>query len=136
MKTHYLAHYKFTIMKKIKLSADIGFEGKQHKIVLSLVEFKEDDVTIIYSPALDITGYGYSVEQAQESFEITLEEFVRYTHTNNTLEKALLELGWSVSDEKLEAPKNSDLVQRNPMYSDIVNSKEYKAFQEELEFAI
>lgn len=122
-------------MKKIKLSADIGFKGKRHKIVLSLVGFKEDGVFIIYSPALDIAGYASSIKEAQISFEIVLEEFIRYTQQNNTLEKALLELGWYISEDKIQAPKNSDLVQRNPMYSDIVNSKEYKAFQEELEFA-
>lgn len=45
---------------------------------LSLIPFNEGDVIIIYSPALDLSGYGYNEKEAKESFEITLEEFLNY----------------------------------------------------------
>ena len=46
-----------------------------------LIVFKEDNVFIIHSPLLDISGYGYTKDEAKESFNITLEEFLRYQNT-------------------------------------------------------
>ena len=56
-------------------------DGK-HKIVthLFLLEFKEGDNFIIYSPALDLSGYGKSEAEAKKSFNVALEEFSKYTN--------------------------------------------------------
>ena len=34
-------------------------------------------LTVIYSPALDLSGYGSSEDEAKGSFEIALEEFIK-----------------------------------------------------------
>lgn len=65
-----------------------------------MVEFAEDNVRIIYSPALDLSGYDYSQEEAKQSFTEALHEFFRYTNNKNTLDKVLKELGWAIRGSK------------------------------------
>lgn len=127
-------------MPGLKVTADLGFSNQKFHVGLSLVEFNEDDVTIIYSPALDLTGYGYSQDEAKKSFSETLHEFFRYTHNKKTLDTILKDLGWSVKgskkNPKFSPPKDSDLVVSNALYNDIVNTKNYKVSREDVEFAL
>ncbi len=87
-------------MSKLHVRADLGFENGKYHVGLSLVEFEEDNVTIIYSPALDLSGYGYNHSEAKISFTEALQEFFRYTHNKNTLDKVLKELGWKLKGLK------------------------------------
>jgi hypothetical protein len=125
-------------MSKLHLTADLGFGNGKYHVGLSLVEFEEDNVTIIYSPALDLSGYGYSQPEAKQSFSEALHEFFRYTN-KKTLDKVLKDLGWAIRGSKkkpkFNPPKDSDLVSLNPLYNEIVNSKSYKVSREEVEFA-
>ena len=127
------------MMDKLQLTADLGFTHGKYHVGLALVEFEEANVTIVYSPALDLTGYGYSQEEAKQSFTEALHEFLRYTNNKNTLDKVLEELGWvkkgSKTKPKFNPPKDSDLVSINPLYNDIVNNKSYKVSREDVEFA-
>lgn len=59
--------------------------------------FPEDKFWIAYCPILEISGYGDSEEQAKESFEVSLKIFIDETVKKGTLEKILLDLGWSLS---------------------------------------
>ena len=59
---------------------------------------KERDTYVIYSPALDLSAYGPSIEQAKKNFHDTVTIFLRETEKKGTLEELLLELGW----EKVE----------------------------------
>jgi hypothetical protein len=126
-------------MPKLHFSGQIGFPSGLFHVGLSLIEFKEDDVTIIYSPALNLSGYGYTPEEAKNSFNIALHEFFRYTTTKKTFDKVLKELGWKIKGSnkkpKIEAPLNSELIAKNPLYNEIINSKNYKVYNEDVEFA-
>ena len=126
-------------MPNLHISADMGFKNGKYHVGLSLVEFKEDNVTIIYSPALDLSGYGYSKAEAKNSFSEALHEFFRYTNNKKTLDKVLKKLGWTIRGSKkrpkFNPPKDSDLVTSNKMYSEIVNKKNYKVSRENVEFA-
>jgi len=126
-------------MDKLHLTAELGFGNGKYNVGLSLVEFEEDNVTIIYAPALDLSGYGYSQPEAKQSFFEALHEFFRYTNNKKTLDKVLKDLGWSVKGSKkkpkFNPPKDSDLVSLNPLYNEIVNSKNYKVSREDVEFA-
>lgn len=126
-------------MSNLHLSADLGFTNRKYQVGLSLVEFEEDNVTIIYSPALDLSGYGYSQSEAKQSFSEALHEFFRYTNNKKTLDKVLKNLGWAIrgtkNKPKFNPPKDSDLVTLNPLYNEIVNSKSYKVSREDVEFA-
>lgn len=126
-------------MSNLHLTADLGVGKGKYHVGLSLVEFEEDDVTIIYSPALDLSGYGYSQPEAKLSFSEALHEFFRYTNNKKTLDKVLTDLGWAVrgskNKPKFNPPKDSDLISLNPLYNEIVNSKSYKVSRENVEFA-
>ena len=126
-------------MSGLRFRGNIGVNDDIFHVGLSLVEFKEDDVTIIYSPALNLSGYGYSSEEAKNSFNIALHEFFRYTNNKKTFNTVIKELGWSVKggkkNPKIEPPLNSDLVANNPLYNEIINSKDYKVYNEDIEFA-
>ena len=126
-------------MSNLHLRADLGFGNGKYHVGLSLVEFEEDNVTIIYSPALDLSGYGYNHSEAKSSFSEALHEFFRYTNNKNTLDKVLKDLGWNVKGSKkkpkFNPPKDSDLVALNPLYNEIVNSKSYKVSREAIEIA-
>lgn len=126
-------------MSNLYLPTDLGFDSRKYNIDLSLIEFKEDEVTIIYSPALDVTGYGYNHNEARNSFTEALKEFLVFSKTKKTLNKVLSDLGWSIKEDidkpKICPPKDSDLVHSNSTYNDIVNHKNYKVSRENIELA-
>ena len=126
-------------MANLHLKADLGFDNGKYHVGLSLIEFQEDDVTIIYSPALDLSGYGYNVAEAKKSFSEALHEFFRFTGNNKSIDKVLKNLGWSIrgskNKPKFNPPKDSDLVHTNSLYNEIVNNKNYKVSREDVEFA-
>ncbi|MFN5788376.1 MAG: hypothetical protein ACK469_06430 [Bacteroidota bacterium] len=125
-------------MSTLHFNDQIGFPGYVFQVGLSLIEFNENDVNIVYSPALDISGYGYNSDEAKNSFNIALHEFFQYTNNKKTFDKVLRELGWTIKGSKkkpkMEAPLNSDLIAKNPLYNDIINSKNYKVYKENVEF--
>lgn len=125
-------------MSTLHFNGQIGFPGYVFQVGLSLIEFNENDVTIVYSPALNISGYGYNSDEAKNSFNIALHEFFQYTNNKKTFDKVLIELGWTIKGSKkkpkMEAPLNSDLISKNPLYNDIINSKNYKVYKEDVEF--
>jgi len=102
--------------------------AQQVDLGLSLVSFIEDGTYIIYSPSLDLSGYGDTEQEAKESFEIALKEFLRYTLNKRTLSKVLKKLGWKVSDKKrkYKEPNFDDLVKKKDYLADIVRDKEFQ----------
>ena len=126
-------------MSKLHLSGNIDLPQNKFLVGLSRIEFLEDDVTIIYSPALDLSGYGKSIKEAKDSFTEALHEFLRYTSNKDTLSKVLTSLGWSVKGSKkspkFSPPKDSELVSTNSLYSDIINNRSYKVSREDVELA-
>lgn len=92
--------------------------GKTLEIELSLISYQEDGVDVIYSPTLDLFGYGKTVEEAKDSFEVTLQEFVRYTTNKKTLVAELQKLGWKITGRRkrnLAAPDLNELLRDNEM---------------------
>ncbi|MDM1458257.1 hypothetical protein HX025_16625 [Myroides odoratimimus] len=74
----------------------LRFTNKAGSVVasISVLSFKEDNTFIVYTPQLDISGYGNTYEEALNSFENSLEMFLDYTTNKNTLYKTLSDLGW------------------------------------------
>lgn len=98
------------------------------------------NVTIIYSPALDLSGYGYDQSEAKNSFTEALHVYFKYTSNKKTLSTVLKDLGWNIKGPKKKPkfypPKESDLISLNPVYNEIVNSnRSYKVSREDVEFA-
>lgn len=76
------------------------------KVKLLLISFiDENGIYIVYSPHLDLSGYGKNEKEAQESFDINLEEFIDYTIKKKTLSNVLKKLGWQVKKEYHKLPK-------------------------------
>lgn len=55
-------------MAKLNFKGSIPVKDGIIETGLRLFSFVEDGVTIIYSPELDLSGYGYSFNEAKASF--------------------------------------------------------------------
>jgi hypothetical protein len=97
---------------------------------LSLIAYKDDEAYYSYCPALDLIGYGNNEQEAQQSFEIVLEEYLRYTTENNTLIADLKEHGWKITGKtkNLMPPKMSELLQKNNDLDDIFNKYDFNKY--------
>ena len=93
-------------------------------IELQILMFEEDNIHFVYSPALDLTGYGKSESEAQQSFSVMLEEFVKYTENKKTVYKELMRLGWTVNEKKkrVHPPLEEQLLEDNETYRDLQNN--------------
>ena len=91
---------------------------------------------MIYAPTLDLFGYGKTKKEAEESFEITLDEFMRYTVNKGTLIPELKRLGWEVSENKKKpkfiAPLLSYLLTDNKQFNEIFNKGEYHKYNQQI----
>lgn len=56
--------------------------------------FVEDGVHVAYTPVLELSSYGKSIQDAKEAFQEALNIFFEDTTEKGTLEKVLLQLGW------------------------------------------
>ncbi len=72
-------------------------DEKTVEIGLSLLAYLDEGLHVIFSPALDLFGYGNTEKEARASFDETLEEFLRYTTNKGTLQAELLRLGWKAN---------------------------------------
>lgn len=110
-------------------AGDFGNEKVIVKVRLDIISFEEDEIKICYSPALDLSGYGIDEEAAKKSFEISLEEFLRYTTNKNTLIEELKKLGWEVKGRKnnriFKPPYLDQLFQNREYLLDIVRNKNF-----------
>ncbi len=100
-------------------------EVRTQIILLHFIDNK--NIHFIYSPHLDLTGYGNSLVDAQSSFTIAFEDFVDYTLTKNSLGVVLKELGWKIkgttkNPKKLKAPAMSEVMKKNNYVSEIFDN--------------
>lgn len=125
-------------MAKEKYNA--AYVNKKGKLEVSISVFIWKDKSIVhaYSPSLDLTGYGHSVAEAKESFEVTLREFVKYTTNKQTLFDELEHLGWAVNRKKkrMLAPDTQELLKDNKTFRGIYNKPGVKVENREVELAV
>lgn len=106
------------------ISGTIPVKDGYFKVNLPLIRFEEDGCKIAYCPALDVSGYGNSAEEALESFKISLEEFFRYVTNKKTFEKEMERMGWTISHNRkreMTPPPMTKLLQENDNFSRIFN---------------
>jgi hypothetical protein len=108
---------------------DASFEGHNVKIDVSLELYiwEEDSDHYVYAPALDLIGSGDSEEEGKESFQIVLEEYVKYTYNKSTLFDDLEEQGWYVNRKKkrVQAPTAEELEEDRETLKDVLKSGNY-----------
>jgi len=61
---------------------------------LPVIYFREGDAIIAYSPALDLSSYGASLDEAKKNFNEVLDLFFEDLIQRGTLEDVLEECGW------------------------------------------
>jgi len=64
---------------------------------LPVIFIREDETIIAYTPALDLSTSGRTVEEAKQHFEEAVDIFFRECTERGTLEEVLLSLGWKKS---------------------------------------
>ena len=108
------------------------------RVRLLLVQFKdENNVHFIYSPHLDLTGYGTDSDEAKKSFEIVFEDFVDYTLKKKTLGKVLTSLGWELKGspkkpKELLAPSIKSVIKDNEYVSEIFDKYPVNTYHKEV----
>ena len=111
------------------------FESKDHKIEFSLLvySFMEENIVCMFSPQLNVTGYGMDETEAQESFEATLNEFFSYTTHKRTFLKELESLGWKIRSKRRShvytPPVYENQISHSPQLVELLKSgKELRRF--------
>lgn len=124
--------------------ADYVFKGKYSNEVgavnvnLLLVHFQDENgINFIYSPHLDLTGYGNTAEEAKESFGIVFEDFVDYTLKKKTIGKVLKSLGWKVSGnlkkpKKILVPSITTVIGKNDYVSEIFDKYPVNTYHQQV----
>jgi len=117
-------------MTKKQIMSGQWVSGKNRiKCNLPLIIFEEDKNIITYCPALDLSGYGSTEEEAKKSFEVTLSEYFRYTVNKKTLAEDLKKHGWTIMKnlkKKPIPPTLENLLRRNEDFSRIFNKYEFQ----------
>jgi hypothetical protein len=111
------------------------FENKtaEVRIKLLLLHFEDEKrIHFIYSPHLDLTGYGQTFEEAKKSFKIVLEDFLDYTYKNKTLEKTLSDLGWKTKKTEILIPSITSIISDNQHISEIFDKYSVTTYHQEI----
>ena len=113
-------------MDKKRANAKYSDGKKNVELSVSIFLWEEDSIFYVYAPALDLTGYGLNKEEARESFETVLHEFIVYTHNKKTIFKELENLGWAVNKRKkrIISPDFEDLLSENEHFKHLYKSKD------------
>lgn len=75
---------------------------------------EEEGQWVAFCPALDVSSYGDTIEEAKVAFEEALEIFIEETVDRGTLEKELLRMGWTLSSKEYVPPTIAK--RNNPMF--------------------
>ena len=117
-----------------------GYKNKAGEVIVNLflIHFKdESNIHFIYSPHLDLTGYGQNLKEAKKSFKIVFEDFVDYTLKKKTLGKILTDLGWELKGtlkrpKKVLAPSITSVISQNDFVSEIFDKYPVNTFHQEV----
>jgi hypothetical protein len=114
--------------QKKKIQGKFANKKGQVKFNLPVIEFQEDDNTIVYCPPLDLAGYGADSGEANEAFKVALREFCDYTITKGTLIKELKSLGWKTKahHSEIKVPDLDVLIRSRTYLQEIFNTKNFE----------
>lgn len=113
--------------------------GSKIDVTVNLVQFKDKGSYVIYAPALEVFGYGKTIQEAKESFNTCLEEFFTYSMNKGTFTSELKQLGWKIKGRKnnrtYKIPGFSELLAKNERLINILDNKDVRTFQTEISMA-
>lgn len=124
--------------KQHRLNAQFSNKDANVRVQVILISFKEDNYFIVYSPHLDVSGYGVTEEEAMDSFNNSLKQFLDYTTNKKTLHKELTNLGWELKKgtpkkpKKINAPSFDDLINNNDSLKELINKHDIVTHRKEV----
>ena len=71
-------------------------KGNEFFVNVGVIAFEVENQWVAYAPALEISSYGESKEDARESLWKAIKTFIDDIADKNTLTEDLLNLGWAV----------------------------------------
>jgi hypothetical protein len=81
-------------------SCNCVLEGEPHLLKLRVRQWQEGAVHYAKCPALDVTGYGYTANEALHSFDVMIQETLAYAAQKGTLAAWLVAaLAWHAEAE-------------------------------------
>ncbi len=102
----------------------IKISGKNVIASIELVIYEEDGFHIAFAPAIDLSSYGNSLDNALEEFKVAISVYFDYTLKKSTLEKDLLALGWKIEKRRSRRfipPTLDELKKKNNYIGHIMN---------------
>jgi len=104
-----------------------GADSGSIECKVDVIMYEEEDIHYVYTPALDLMGYGKTADEALRSWEVVLEEYLAYTSNKNTLVKDLENHGWKIkkSLNQFQPPAFSWLLQNNEQLSEMYNNRDF-----------
>ena len=115
-------------MSQFKFSGTLKSNEFTIDVNVPVISFTDEKSQVFYCPALDLGGYGDNDNEARDSFQVVLEEFLTYTIHKNTLISELKRLGWTVRKNKRKPmipPEMSDLLRDNENFTNIFKLRNY-----------
>ena len=112
------------------------------KAMVVLFSFQDADNYIVYSPQLDISGYGKTQKEALSSFDYCLAGFLDHSVKNETLFDELTCLGWKLKKgtnnnlKQIKAPSWSDIIKKNQSLKVLLSEYNISTQQIEVEFPV
>lgn len=104
-------------------------DSEHIEMQLSIYYFEEDEFTIAYCPALDISGHGKDEQTAYEDLTVMLSEYFRYTTHKNTIRKDLSNMGWNIkksAHKKMTPPTDEEVMKNNENFNHIMSNFEVR----------
>lgn len=69
------------------------------QVQVDVLIFEEHGSYVAYCPALEVSSYGDTKDEAKKAFDGAMNIFIKETTTKGTLEKYLLKLGWQLQQK-------------------------------------
>ena len=107
-----------------------------------IFSFQDADNYIVYSPQLDVSGYGKTQKEALSSFDYCLAGFLDYSFKKETLYEELISLGWKLKKginnnlKQIKAPSWSELIKKNPSLEVLLSTHNINTQQREVEIPL
>lgn len=115
-------------------------KGSNVEVTLNILQFKDTGSYVVYAPALEVYGYGKTIQEAKKSFVICLEEFLDYKMSKRTFSSELKRLGWKIKGSKnkrsYKIPDFSELLTKNERLISIMNEREVRTYTANIPMAI
>lgn len=117
-----------------------SYQGGKYKVEVELQVFswEEEGTFFVYAPAFDLTGYGKSQVEANDSFRETMAETIDYMEHKSTIFDELERLGWMVNRRKkrVQAPDLETMLSENDELAEIQRKPGVTSTSRSLEFAL